>query len=81
MERCGDFELPSPKGGGFLIHRQSLKESYTISKGVTSRSPYDRQNLVIVSQAEYGYPVLKILPFIPALKDGAFWRFHSKLSR
>ncbi|MBY9005159.1 MAG: hypothetical protein KGD63_00190 [Candidatus Lokiarchaeota archaeon] len=37
------IELPSPKGVGFVIHRNELNgllESYSFSKRLTSRSPY-----------------------------------------
>ncbi|MBY9007614.1 MAG: hypothetical protein KGD63_12760 [Candidatus Lokiarchaeota archaeon] len=37
------FELPSPKGVGFVIHRNELNvllESFSFSKRLTSRSPY-----------------------------------------
>ena len=36
------IELPSAKADGFLIHRPQphITRSYTISKGVNSRSPY-----------------------------------------
>ena len=39
------FELPSPKGVGFVIHRNELNgllESYSFSKRLTFRSPYGR---------------------------------------
>ena len=39
------IELPSPKGVGFVIHRNELNgllESYSFSKRLTFRSPYGR---------------------------------------
>ncbi len=38
------IELPSAKAGGFFLHQELLilRQSYTLSKSLTFRSPYGR---------------------------------------